>query len=62
MPIFRVLVPITGFSCYEVRADDTDDAILAVLSGEGEYDSHHSESNEHTDCNDWDVHELGTQI
>ena len=55
MPIFRVLVPVSGFSCYEVEADDANDAARAVLEGEGEYDSRHSEHSERTDINEWEV-------
>ncbi len=56
--IFRVNVPISGFVCYEVEADNTNDAKNAVLEGCGEYVSSGSETNEDTDTNGWYAYKI----
>ena len=58
MPIFRVYIPLTGFAGYDVEADNADDAIEAILEGDGVYDSRHSEYCEDIDSNNWDVYQI----
>lgn len=58
MAIYRILVPITGFVAYEVKAESVSEAKELILEGCGESDSRHSKYNESVDSNDWSIEEV----